>query len=110
MVKSITGSYKVSYHPEGPDGEVYEVDYSPPFARFKMLPDLEKEIGMKLPAATELHTEGLVVFFYNSAFFYVINNIVRPRHCASLKPRIETFCQKNAKAQRFDHKGISGPL
>ncbi|XP_076808586.1 lysine--tRNA ligase-like isoform X1 [Clavelina lepadiformis] len=57
MVKSITGSYKVTFHPDGPDGEAYEVDYSPPFRRLRMLPDLEKEIGMPLPAATELHTE-----------------------------------------------------
>nr|CAB3257872.1 lysine--tRNA ligase [Phallusia mammillata] len=58
MVKQITGSYKLAYHPDGPDGEVYEVDYSPPFQRLRMLPDLEKEIGMELPKATELHTEG----------------------------------------------------
>ena len=58
MVKHIHGSYKVLYHPDGPDGEVHEVDYSPPFRRFKMLPDLEKEIGMSLPKATELNTEG----------------------------------------------------
>nr|XP_039249882.1 lysine--tRNA ligase-like [Styela clava] len=57
MVKHIHGSYKVVYHPDGPDGEAVEVDYSPPFARIRMLPDLEKAIGMKLPAATELHTE-----------------------------------------------------
>ena len=59
MVKHITGSYKVVYHPEGPDGEAYEVDYSPPFKRFRMLPDLEKAIGMPLPKATELNTEGI---------------------------------------------------
>ena len=59
MVKHIHGSYVVVYHPDGPDGEAYEVDYTPPFRRFRMLPDLEKEIGMPLPKATELHTEGI---------------------------------------------------
>lgn len=56
MVKRIHGSYKVKYHPDGPDGEEWEVDYTPPFRRFRMLPDLEKAIGMKLPEATQLGT------------------------------------------------------
>ena len=60
LVKHITGSFKVVYHPEGPDGEAYEVDYSPPFKRFKMLPKLEKAIGMPLPEATKLNTEGIL--------------------------------------------------
>ena len=60
LVKHVTGSYKVTYHPDGPDGESYEVDYTPPFRRFKLLPDLEKEIGLSLPKATELNTEGSV--------------------------------------------------
>lgn len=56
MVKRIHGSYKVKYHPDGPDGEEWEVDYTPPFRRFRMLPDLEKATGMKLPEATQLGT------------------------------------------------------
>ena len=63
MVKHITGSYKVTYHPDGPDGVAYEVDYTPPFRRFRMLPDLEKELGMPLPKPTELNTEGNYVKF-----------------------------------------------
>lgn len=58
LVKHVTGSYKIAYHPEGPDGKSYEVDYTPPFRRLKMLPGLEKELGVPLPKATELNTEG----------------------------------------------------
>jgi lysyl-tRNA synthetase class II len=42
MVKAITGDYKVKYHPEGPDGPVWEADFTPPFKRFYMFPELEK--------------------------------------------------------------------
>merc|ERR1712083_679590 len=37
MVKSITGGYKVRYHPDGPDTEGYEVDFTPPFRRLDMM-------------------------------------------------------------------------
>merc|ERR1712142_657262 len=59
MVKAITGSYKVKYHPEGDgEGEVWEADFTPPFRRFYMFPELEKILKTKLPAPTELHTDS----------------------------------------------------
>ena len=58
MVKHITGGYKIKYEPDGPEGETWEVDFTPPFARLDMLKDLEKELGVKLPAADQLHTPG----------------------------------------------------
>ncbi|XP_009857990.2 lysine--tRNA ligase isoform X1 [Ciona intestinalis] len=58
MVKQICGSYKLTYHPDGPDSEGYEVDYTPPFRRLRMLPDLERLTGMEFPKPTELHTAG----------------------------------------------------
>ena len=58
MVKQITGGYKIKYQPEGPDGETWEVDFCPPFARIDMLKDLEKELGVKLPTADQLSTTG----------------------------------------------------
>ena len=59
MVKSLTGGYKLDYHPEGPDGPVWQVDYSPPFRRLDMLPELEKALNCKMPKADELHTPGM---------------------------------------------------
>merc|ERR1719414_508381 len=57
MVKAITGDYKVKYHPDGDDGEVWEADFTPPFKRFYMFPELEKRLNTKLPSPTELATE-----------------------------------------------------
>ena len=57
MVKAIFGTYKVVYHPDGPDGEAREINFTPPFRRLRMFPDLEKMLGKKLPRPDLLHTE-----------------------------------------------------
>jgi len=57
MVMSIFGSYKVAFHPDGPEGEAKEIDFTPPFRRIRMFPDLEKALDMKLPCPTQLHTD-----------------------------------------------------
>jgi len=57
MVKQIFGSYKVTYHPDGPEGEAKEIDFTPPFRRLRMFPDLEKALGCSLPKPDTLHTE-----------------------------------------------------
>lgn len=46
-VKAVTGSYKVQLHPEGPDGPVWEADFTPPFKRFYMFPELEKILKVR---------------------------------------------------------------
>lgn len=58
MVKHITGGYKVKYHPEGPEGPTYEIDFTPPFKRVSMTHDLEKEMGVKFPAADTYDSDG----------------------------------------------------
>lgn len=54
MVKSIHGTYKIKYHPDGPEGEEVEIDFTPPFKRYPMIPTLEEVLKVKFPAATEL--------------------------------------------------------
>ena len=57
MVHSIFGSYKVKYQPQGPEGEEWEIDFSPPYRRIHMFPDLEKILKVKLPEPDQLHTD-----------------------------------------------------
>ncbi|OCT84518.1 hypothetical protein XELAEV_18022671mg [Xenopus laevis] len=57
MVKHITGGYKVTYHPEGPEGPEYEIDFTPPFRRISMVHELEKALGKKLPPTDQFETE-----------------------------------------------------
>lgn len=66
MVKAITGSMKIKYHPqdepENPD-KVYEIDFTPPYRKIPMMKGLEEALGIKMPSNTELHTEESRVFF-----------------------------------------------
>ncbi|KAG8437460.1 hypothetical protein GDO86_008240 [Hymenochirus boettgeri] len=57
MVKHITGGYKVTYHPEGPEGPAHEIDFTPPFRRISMVHELEKALGNKMPATDQFDTE-----------------------------------------------------
>ncbi|KAK7863618.1 hypothetical protein R5R35_006157 [Gryllus longicercus] len=54
MVKSIHGTYKIVYHPDGPEGEPVQVDFTPPFKRISMMASLEKALNTKLPEADKL--------------------------------------------------------
>lgn len=58
MVKHITGGYKVTYHPDGPEGQAYEVDFTPPFKRVSMTHDLEKIVGVKFPPTDSYNSDG----------------------------------------------------
>lgn len=78
MVKSITGSYKITYHPDGPEGQAYEVDFTPPFRRISMVEELEKALGVKLPETSLFETEGNIpystmwpAFLVSSRFIWV---------------------------------------
>ena len=39
------------------EGEAQEIDFTPPFRRLRMFPDLEAALGCSLPAPDSLHTE-----------------------------------------------------
>lgn len=57
MVKSIKGSYKIQYHPNGPDSPALDLDFTPPFRRIDMFTELEKVLGEPLPFPQNLETE-----------------------------------------------------
>jgi len=48
MVLNIKGSYKIEYHPDGPDAPPIEIDFTPPWPRFSMVETIEKEANVKL--------------------------------------------------------------
>ncbi|XP_028258399.1 lysine--tRNA ligase isoform X1 [Parambassis ranga] len=63
MVKHVTGGYKVTYHPDGPEGQAYEIDFTPPFKRVSMTHDLEKIMGVKFPPTDSYDTDETRKFF-----------------------------------------------
>ena len=61
----IHGTYKLTYHPvEGDSEKTFEVDFTPPFRRVKMIPELEKQLNVTFPPATEFHTPGQIQYSY----------------------------------------------
>lgn len=57
MVKEITGGYKLTYHPDGPDGKELTLDFARPWKRVNMIEELEKVYNVKFPPGDQLHTE-----------------------------------------------------
>ncbi|XP_017774760.1 PREDICTED: lysine--tRNA ligase [Nicrophorus vespilloides] len=62
MVYSIHKSYKIKYHPDGPEGEEVEIDFTPPFKKIPMIPALEKALNVKFPPAVEMNSESTKQF------------------------------------------------
>jgi len=58
LVKTISGSTRITYHAEGPDGAAREADFTPPFKKLDLMKGLEDELGVKLPDPATLHTPG----------------------------------------------------
>ncbi|XP_042294350.1 lysine--tRNA ligase isoform X2 [Sceloporus undulatus] len=63
MVRHITGGYKVMYHPEGSEGQAYEIDFTPPFRKISMVDELERVLAIKLPTVDQFETEETRKFF-----------------------------------------------
>ncbi|GME67399.1 unnamed protein product [[Candida] boidinii] len=57
MVKELTGDYKVTYHPEGPEGKALTLDFTRPWKRINMIEELEKVFDVKFPPGDQLHTK-----------------------------------------------------
>ncbi|VVD01717.1 unnamed protein product [Leptidea sinapis] len=52
----VGGLDRVKYHPDGPEGDEVEIDFTPPFARMPMITSLEKVLNVQFPPANELDT------------------------------------------------------
>ena len=50
MVYAIHGTYKVQYHPDGPEGEALQLDFTPPFKIIDMIGGLEQALNVKFPS------------------------------------------------------------
>ncbi|KAL9885628.1 lysyl-tRNA synthetase isoform 1-T1 [Glossina fuscipes fuscipes] len=57
MVRAIHGTYKIKYHPEGAEGPVQEIDFTPPFKRVSMITTLEEKLKVSFPPASEFANE-----------------------------------------------------
>ncbi|XP_055613982.1 lysine--tRNA ligase isoform X1 [Uranotaenia lowii] len=112
MVKSIHGTYKIKYHPEGPDGKEYEIDFTPPFKRVSMISSLEEILKVKFPPATELYSPEANKFLDQLCVKHEVE-CPAPRTTARLLDKlVGEYLEENCINPTFicDHPQIMSPL
>ncbi|XP_035919176.1 lysine--tRNA ligase isoform X2 [Anopheles stephensi] len=112
MVHAIHGSYKIKYHPDGPDGQEYEIDFTPPFKRISMISSLEEILQVQFPAADQLHTSAAVQFLDALCVKHDVE-CKPPRTAARLLDKlVGEFLEETCINPTFicDHPQIMSPL
>lgn len=112
MVKSIHGSYKIKYHPKGPEEQEYEIDFTPPFKRISMISSLEEILQVKFPAADKLNTPEANKFLSDLCTKHEVE-CPPPRTTARLLDKlVGDFLEENCVNPTFicDHPQIMSPL
>ena len=110
MVKKITGGYKVIYHPDGPDGPVNEVDFTPPFKRISMCSGLEGALNVKLP--TDLDSEEARLFLVDLCAKHNVDCSPPQTTARLLDKLVGEFLETKCVNPTFicDHPQIMSPL
>ena len=113
MVQEIHGTYQVQYHPvdDDPDkvesggggcegvccfdllpspthAQVFTVNWAPPFQRVYMIPELEKQLGVKFPPPSDFHSPGSLN--YTTADIPSLS-CLNGRHTVSLMSQRQTY-------------------
>ncbi|XP_022191767.1 lysine--tRNA ligase isoform X1 [Nilaparvata lugens] len=112
MVKSIFGSYKVTYHPDGEEGEAVEIDFTPPFQRIKMIPYLEQALGVAFPPPEQLLTPESNEFLSQLCIKHEVE-CPAPRTSARLLDKlVGDFIEEKCINPTFicDHPQVMSPL
>lgn len=112
MVKSIRGSYKITYHPDGPDGPEQELDFTPPFKKVSMIKTLEEKLGVQFPSADTFNTPETNQFLSQLCVKHQVE-CPAPRTTARLLDKlvgefIEEFCVNPTFI--IEHPQIMSPL
>lgn len=112
MVFSIFNSYKIKFHPQGPEGEEWELDFKPPYKRLHMFPELEKALDTKLPSPDELNTEAACKILSDICEKHGIE-CPAPRTSARLLDKlVGHFLEEQCISPTFimDHPQVMSPL
>merc|ERR1719217_1345409 len=109
MVFNICGKYKIEHHPEGPDGPVLEIDFTPPFKRVPMIKGLEEALGIKFP---DINSEGASAFLADLCKKHNVD--CKPPHTTArlLDKLVGEFLESQCLNPTFicDHPKIMSPL
>lgn len=108
----LIGTYKIKYHPDGPDGEEVEMDFTPPFKRISMIPALEEILKVKFPPMTELGSEATNKFISDVCIKHNVE-CPAPRTSARLLDKlVGEFIEEQCINPAFiiEHPQIMSPL
>jgi len=110
MVLNIKGSYKIQYHPDGPEGDAIELDFTPPWPRLSMIDEIEKGLGKKVPRDFDAEeTRG----FYDKAVENLGLDCPAPRSIARLVDKLcGHFIEDKIRNPAFitEHPQVMSPL
>lgn len=112
MVHSIHGTYKIKYHPDGPEGDEVEIDFTPPFKRIPMLPALEKALNTKFPSPNDLTSDAGVKFLSDLCVKHNVE-CPAPRTAARLLDKlVGEFIEESCISPTYiiEHPQIMSPL
>ncbi|CAH3130018.1 unnamed protein product [Porites lobata] len=116
MVKALTGGYVVTYHPNATDpenlGEPLTVDFTPPFRRVRMVPDLEKAMNVKLPPPSEFGTPEARQIFDDLCVKHNVDCSAPRTTTRLLDKLVGEFLEETFVSPTFliDHPQIMSPL
>jgi lysyl-tRNA synthetase class 2 len=114
MVKTITGSYKIQYHPDQDNNpeKVIEIDFTPPFRRIPMMKGLEEALKMELPKGKDLATDAAREFFDKLCVEKGVD-CSHPRSTTRLIDKLAAeYLESQCQSPTFliDHPQIMSPL
>ncbi|XP_012251196.2 lysine--tRNA ligase isoform X2 [Athalia rosae] len=112
MVKSIHGTYEVTFHPDGPEGTAVKVDFTPPFKRVPMMKTLEDVLQVKFPDPERLNTPEATQFLSDLCTERGVE-CPPPRTAARLLDKlVGEFIEETCVNPTFitDHPQIMSPL
>nr|KAJ3415496.1 lysyl-tRNA synthetase [Polyrhizophydium stewartii] len=112
LVKTVTGGYKIKYHPQGAEGKEWEIDFTPPFRRVSMIEELERVLKVKFPSGAELGTAGGTRFLSDLCTKHNVE-CGAPRTSARLLDKlVGEFIESQCISPTFitDHPQMMSPL
>ena len=112
LVKTITGGYKVKYHPQGSEGVEWEIDFTPPFRRVSMISELERLLKVTFPPGDQLDSEASTKFISDLCAKHGVD-CSAPRTSARLLDKlVGDFIEPQCISPTFimDHPKMMSPL
>ncbi|XP_023161390.1 lysine--tRNA ligase isoform X1 [Drosophila hydei] len=112
MVMAIHGSYKIKYHPDGPEGVEQEIDFTPPFKRVSMIKTLEETLQVKFPSADTFNSPATNEFLSQLCAKHQVE-CPAPRTTARLLDKlVGEFIEETCLNPTFicEHPQIMSPL